>query len=209
MQEHSTTSPLCACGCGKAVRAPQRTFLKGHQSTWRAEHGAVTRFWSQVEKGSDTACWLWTGTFDQSGYGVFALTLHGKNISQRAHRFSYQLHYGSIPEGMLVCHTCDTPACVNPAHLWLGTHTDNAHDRDHKGRQVPHYGDENGARLHPETHVRGERSPNAKLALEQVKQIRARYKRGPTANSSPKLAAEYGVSHRTILRIVTGKGWKE
>jgi hypothetical protein len=74
----------------------------------------------------ETGCWLWTGTWDENGYG--------KMIGGRAHRISYAMHVGPIPAGLCVLHRCDTPACVNPAHLWLGTHLENMADMGRKGR---------------------------------------------------------------------------
>lgn len=86
------------------------------------------RFWSHVDKGD--GCWLWTAHRSEQGYGVFSLA--GKN--RRAHRISYALHHGPIPAGQMVCHRCDTPACVRPGHLFLGTGRDNAADCIAKGR---------------------------------------------------------------------------
>lgn len=86
------------------------------------------RFWEKVDKSGD--CWLWTASKLPFGYGrFFCETDH-----IYAHRFSYILHYGNIPEGLIICHHCDTPACVNPAHLFAGTYKDNAVDREQKGR---------------------------------------------------------------------------
>lgn len=76
------------------------------------------------------SCWLWIGAKDTKGYG--ALTSNYKTL--RAHRYSYLLHRGPIPEGLHVCHSCDTPACVNPDHLWLGTNKENHKDKIEKGR---------------------------------------------------------------------------
>lgn len=93
------------------------------------------KFWSKVSKTD--GCWLWTGSRSgnnkrpESLYGSFYLG-SGKKI--RAHRYSYEISKGSIPEGMLVCHSCDTPLCVNPDHLWLGTSADNNKDCLDKGR---------------------------------------------------------------------------
>lgn len=99
------------------------------------------RFWKKVEKTND--CWLWIAGKYPDGYGVFwnGTTYDG------AHRISWELHYGEIPKGMLVCHTCDNPPCVNPEHLWIGTKKDNNNDRTKKGRDGIGYG-------HTKNHIR-------------------------------------------------------
>jgi hypothetical protein len=85
-------------------------------------------FWPRIQKTE--GCWLWMGWTIRRGYGQ--ITLAKKRIL--THRLSYTLAYGEIPEGMLVCHKCDTPRCVNPSHLFLGTPLDNARDMVAKGR---------------------------------------------------------------------------
>lgn len=86
------------------------------------------RFWSKVDKGP--GCWTWTGATQNYGYG--AVTIHG--LTRRAHRVSWELAHGPIPDGLHVCHRCDNPPCVNPDHLFLGTAQDNVDDKDAKGR---------------------------------------------------------------------------
>ena len=95
----------------------------------------MNRFWSKVNKNTESGCWEWTAGRDGHGYGKFYL--HGKDIG--AHRASWEIHNGKIPEaegyhGMCVLHKCDNPLCINPSHLWLGTNLDNMRDRDKKGR---------------------------------------------------------------------------
>jgi hypothetical protein len=107
----------------------------------------------------------------------------------RAHRVSWELAHGAIPDELHVLHRCDVRACVRPDHLYLGTHTDNVADRDNKGRQP-----------------RGERNGLAKLTPEQVRTMRAEYAAGGI--SQPALAKRYGIAHGTIEAIVHHRSWK-
>lgn len=88
------------------------------------------RFWPKVRERAPNKCWLWQAAKMPAGYGVFSV----RGVKQRAHRVAYELCVRPIPAGMFVLHRCDTPACVNPLHLFLGTHTDNMRDKIAKGR---------------------------------------------------------------------------
>lgn len=90
-------------------------------------------FWDRVDRNQGSeSCWLWLGPKDTDGYGnVMYRRKHWK-----AHRLAWLFTYGEIPKGMFICHSCDTPTCVNPAHLWLGTNRANLADRDRKGRHA-------------------------------------------------------------------------
>jgi len=94
----------------------------------------LNRFWSKVDKSGD--CWEWTGYRERYGYGRVSMVAIGMSNKVLAHRAAWILTHGEIPSGMNICHTCDNPICVNPSHLFLGTHQDNMRDRDSKGRGV-------------------------------------------------------------------------
>lgn len=89
----------------------------------------LVRFWPKVRKTAE--CWFWTGAIQERGYGQFWIK---GNVIEYAHRYSYEAHKGAIPEGMVVMHACDTPSCVNPEHLSLGTNHENSKDAQRKGR---------------------------------------------------------------------------
>ena len=147
------------------------------------------RFWLYVEK-CDDGCWRWTGGKDTHGYGQFGI--NGKMI--RTHRFSYELHHPvSKPMNeneLYILHSCNNPACCNPAHLRLGTHQDNMNDKKSQGRGVV---------------PKGEERVNSKLNEKQVLEIRERYASG--GFTQQKLADEYGVSVGLICRIINRKTW--
>jgi len=126
-------------------------------------------------------CWIWTGANNGKGYGQ--VTFGGKR--QLAHRVMWQVFKGEIPEGKFVCHTCDTPACVNPDHMFLGTNADNIKDSYNKGR----------------SNQQGEHNGNRKLTLEQVSEIRA------SSESCRILARRFGIGKSQVSNIKTGAKW--
>ena len=120
--------------CTHPHRSNRHSCVKCYLAELRREALATlpTRFWSRVDKsGGETACWIWRGATGRADYGVISVAGRGYVL---VHRLSYELTSGPIPKGLCICHHCDTPLCVNPAHLFLGTHADNMHDRDRKGR---------------------------------------------------------------------------
>lgn len=102
---------------------------------------SVERFWQNVEISD--GCWIWRGAPDAHGYG----RLRVRGVTVKAHRFSYAIHKGEIPPDTCVCHLCDTPLCVNPDHLWLGSNADNIQDRTAKGRSARGSSNGNAAAL--------------------------------------------------------------
>ena len=142
----------------------------------RTAKNTEARFWEQIEKTE--TCWNWTGPTYPSGYGSFS------NAKERtAHRYSYWLSVGEIPEGLCVLHHCDNRLCVNPKHLFLGTKDDNLKDMAHK-----------------------ERHGNAKLTKEIANRIKDKYATGKY--KTRELAREYGVAQSTLLSVLNGKTWK-
>lgn len=148
----------------------------------RKEFTPTERFWAKVATKGPGDCWLWTASTSTSGYGHIGVA----GRLRQAHRFSWELHRGVIPAKMYILHRCDTPACVNPAHLFMGTHAENMADRNRKGRAA---------------HNRGEQHGCAKLTEAQVLAIR------DSTQTQKTLAAKYGVSISTISLILKRDVW--
>ena len=146
------------------------------------------RFDAKFVRGTPDDCWLWLGAKQGHGYGAFMV--HSGDGTIGAHRFAWTRANGPIPEGMHVLHRCDTPSCVNPAHLFLGTHAENMADRSRKGRQ---------ARL------AGELAGMAKLNDVAVRVIRHLHARGVSTRA---LQEAYGITKSTVCQIVIGDTWR-
>ncbi len=142
------------------------------------------RFWSKVDKSGPVVrselgpCWVWTGFCAKyNGYGK----LRVKNGALVAHRVSWELHFGAIPDGKKVLHRCDNPPCIRPDHLLIGTHEDNMRDMSVKGRA------------------------SARLTADQVREIRAALARGEKKSA---LAARFGTSQQNMTSIAKGSSWR-
>ncbi len=172
------TSParLCECGCGLPL-THEPHYIYRHWPCSRVPF--ADRFWAHVDKSGD--CWTWTGGRQWQNYGMF--------WNQMAHRIAYELTYGPISDGLVVCHHCDNPPCVRPDHLFLGTQKANLADCSRKGRIS-----------------RGVNHHDAKCSEDDIRQIRRLYdgKKGTRAA----LAHQFNLSITHVTRIVRRQAWR-
>jgi len=189
-REHSARLySLSLVGLNAASTKPKVTC--GNKSCVNPDHllfGTEARFWSKVQK-TDT-CWIWIGGRNDEGYGKFTIE-SGNTVG--AHRYSYQLKSGSIPDEMMICHKCDNPSCVNFEHLYLGTAKDNSYDRDSRGRANTPVGSRNSLSHLNETAVTDIRN---QIPFDEV------------LVKIQKLANQYGVKEGTILDVLIRRSWQ-
>ena len=148
----------------------------------RKAKSMAERMQSKIVPNLKTGCWEWTAKKNCWGYGQITVSNRRNKL---AHRISYELRHGPIPDGLWVLHRCDNPGCVNPDHLFLGTHEDNMADRSAKDR-----------------HFHGETHPMAKLTDVDVRQIRS-----TTGVTQREIAEQFGVNRSVICRIRNGSLW--
>lgn len=150
------------------------------------------RFWKKVDKNGPTPrpdlgqCWVWTAGCFTQGYGQFCISIDGKRKNWKAHRVSWKLEVGDVPEGLCVLHKCDNRPCVRPSHLFLGTHKDNSLDCISKGRGF----------LQTDEH------PLLKLSDEDIEEIRRLDRQGATTRA---IAERFGISRSHVSNIVIGR----
>lgn len=166
-----------SCGCLKA----EKNSIAMKAMRLRQSGSLRERFFSRFVK-LENGCWQWRAHTDKNGYGV----LPGDRQNTRAHRLSYEIHNGQIPDGLIVCHHCDNPGCVNPDHLFVGTTKDNAQDALKKRR-----------------HYVGEKNGRSKLTEENVKEILHSNLNGQ------QLADKFDVTRHTVNNVRRGKTWQK
>ena len=179
--------------CGTEFEAPTYRFKNGnkpHCSISCSKSGRVVkplleRFWDKVVKSD--GCWIWVGTLRPDGYGVIGIGRREEGLT-RAHVLSWTLVNGEVPAGMCLCHKCDTPPCVRPDHMFIGTKADNARDRDKKDRVqhgVGHY----AAKIGP-------------------KEVRAMRKLRESGMIYREIGEAFGLSRNGASHAIRGLTWK-
>lgn len=191
--EGSTIIPVAGVGSSEP-KCVGSSFALDQDMIWSALKGVaslvkmcntiamkISNFLAKVNQAGPNGCWLWTGRTLPKGYGQL-----GRH--DYAHRVSYELHKGPIPEGKRVCHSCDTPRCVNPEHLWLGTQAENLQDMAMKGRST-----------------RGASNPQAKLTEQHVHEMWDMHMIGARQKE---IAAKFGVHAQYVSLIFSGRRWR-
>lgn len=185
---------ICAF-CGEQFTRPEKKYSDSmwasrrfcsHRCAGRGKpkwHVSIRdKFFFHVFPEPMSGCWLWDGPqTSRGGYGQFAF---GDRRNIKAHRYSYELHKGPIPDSLFVCHKCDTPACVNPDHLYVGTAADNAADAVSRNRSC-----------------RGQKNTHAILTEIQVRQIRR------STASVAVLVSRYGIAESTVRAVLKRHSW--
>lgn len=178
--------------CHRENERQRRAVRRKAEGSPSYEQKAGARFVANVDERSRDECWPWLGTVTPAGYGRF----YYRGVAHTAHRIAYIREYGNVDADIFICHHCDNPPCVNPAHLFAGTPADNSADMVRKGRA------RQGSREHV---VRGEGHPCAVLTDDTVREMREL--RSDTAMPYHMIAHLYGVSQRTAWLAIKRRTW--
>lgn len=156
----------------------------------------IQRVLDKVVRIPFSGCWIFTGATNEAGYGIVGTGGRGQP-NDRAHRITYRHYCGPIPYGMFVCHSCDTPSCCNPDHLFLGTNQDNVDDMVRKGRN---------SKPPRNLHIVGSVHVNSRFTDDEVAFVRTCH--ALYGVSIYRLAKEFGVAQSTMNRVVSGARYK-
>lgn len=180
--------PFTCGGCGEFFTS--YSYYVNHGRTVNEVCSPEKRMWSKINKNGPNGCWLWTAAVNSWGYGAFSI---GGRRMVAVHRYIYQKHIGRVLTPKQFClHKCDTPRCVNPDHLYVGDGNQNMADKLARGRQA-----------------RGERIHFAKTTEEQVRYIKANYRKThKTRGNGSAIARQLGVSPGIVHAIGRGRSWK-
>lgn len=194
MRPHPIIPPITCLHCGVVFTPNSRSRYRDRPPKYCSRRCAARvnrhrpfaeRFWEKVDRCGPDECWVWHGSTDRRGYG----RVRGPNREPLgAHRVSYEWAYGPLPTDVVVCHRCDNPPCVNPAHLFAGSQAENMADMHAKGRARPPCGPRQSPRLTP----------------DQVRAIRA-----DPDKSRARIGQRYGVSPGTVGNIRARRTWKD
>jgi hypothetical protein len=181
--------------CSKDLREELKARIDKDKEGMK-EDPLLFKFENRVMKDPNSGCWLWTGPVNDKNYGIFSAA----NVL--AHRWSYERFKGPILNHLVVRHKCDTPSCVNPEHLEVGTKKDNALDCVKRGRSNKPTGKDHWTYTRPEFVIRGEQHGSRKLTEDQVRRIffDERY--------NYLIAADYGINTSGVQKIKAGITWK-
>lgn len=192
--EENNADRLARGRYSKETRLQRPPQTRGLWKRGNAPRSIADRFadsWEPDESG----CWMWKRAKLHFGHG--AMTVGGK--VRKAHRVSYELHCGPIPNGAMVLHRCDVPSCVNPAHLRVGSHEENMADMSKRGRAA-----KGGQNHFSKVAFRGRDNARARLTEDAVREIRAASKRGDVAA----LARKYGITRGAAGHVRARRSWK-
>lgn len=187
----------CASRRNRSAQIVKPIALRGNLGEMKPRKGPspigfAIRFWNKVNRRSSSDCWNWIGSLNtKTGYGQIGVgsDSNGTRAMRLAHRISWLIHFGEVPEKKQVLHKCDNRKCVNPNHLYLGTHKDNMQDAYNRM-----------------TMIRGERHHNAKLTKEKVIELRNRYADGESIRS---LSRSFKLDRATVKASATRKTWRQ
>lgn len=186
---------FCWCGCGARTPLAARTHsargqVKGRPLRYLPGHSSATvseeRLQKQIDRTDQSGCWLWIGPRTTKGYA--STSWQGR--FRQVHRMLWEREHGPVPAGLYVLHHCDVRHCVNPAHLYVGTQTDNMRDMVVRGRKPSRKGERNG---------------RCKVSEDTVRTIRRRYAAGGVSLRA--LGDEYGLTMSVVHKIVTRQTW--